>query len=108
MSLITALGLKKAVNNCPETLKRITEKIGSPEFEKAAFAYENDKADYILEKEMCRLLDAKDEYLHGGLEDYCKKFGINEDLSKLDNIRIILKISEHRDEIDRKLKFEGL
>lgn len=106
MSLITATGLKKAVNNCPGTLKEIAAKIDSPEFEKAAFAFDSNRADGILEEAVCRLLGG--DYLTGGLEDYCAKFGINEDLSKLDNIRIILKINEHRDKIDRILKSNGL
>ena len=106
MALMTQTRLTMAAYKCRSVLERLARKIPSDSLMDAVNRYDADAVDDILEKAMCRLLDTS--YLSLGLEQFCRKFGITEDLSSMDAIDRILLIDRYRDEIDRQLKNAGV
>ena len=106
MALMTQTRLTMATHNCRGILERLAQKIPSDSLMGAVNRYDSDAVDAILEKALCRLLET--DNLPWGLEQFCRKFGITEDLAAMDAIDRILLIDSHRDEIDRQLKNAGV
>lgn len=106
MALMTQTRLTMAAYNCRNILERLAQKIPSDSLMDAVNRYDSDAVDDILKKELCRLLET--DNLSWGLEQFCRKFGITEDLAAMDAIDRVLLIDRHRDEIDRQLKNAGV
>jgi len=116
MQLMTKTRLTMAVHNCPDALTRIAKKLVPPDtpnfneivdaFTDAFNRYDSDTVDEMLEESVRRYLGT--ESMFYGFEQYCRKFGIMDDLSEMDNIDRILLIDKHRDEINRQLRAAGL
>ena len=106
MALITQTRLTMAVQNCPNVLERLAQRLYSPTFKAAVERYDADAVNDILEEALRHCLDT--DSLPQGLEQYCRKFGITKDLSNLGNIARILLIDQYRDDIDQQLKKAGI
>ena len=63
-------------------------------------------ASCAVEEAVRRLLGT--DSLSQGLEEYCRRFGIEEDLSHMDNVERILLIDRCRERIDRQLRDAGV
>ena len=106
MALMTQTRLTMAAHNCRGILERLARKIPSTSLMDAVNRYDADAVDDILEEAVSRLLGTSN--LSFGLEQFCRRFGVTEDLSSMDAIDRILIIDSHRDEIDRQLKNAGV
>lgn len=106
MALMTATRLTKAVYSCPDVLERLAQRMPSTFLRDAVTRYDTNAVSSILEKEMCRLLGT--DNLSWGLQRFCQRFGIKDDLSLMDDIDRILLIDQHRQEIDETLKNAGV
>lgn len=101
MALMTKTRLTMAAHNCPGTLERLGRRLPAS-FADAVERYDADAVNDMLEEAVRRLLGT--DSLSQGLEEYCRRFGIEEDLSHMDNVERILLIDRCRERIDRQLR----
>ena len=97
------------LNNIARTLGRIFDGTGDNIEEKFIEGYKNynsKELNRLLEKGMTKVLGS-DAYGYE-LEQYLKKFGIEEDLSFKSDIEILKIVSKHKNEVKRILAQNGI
>lgn len=106
MALMTKTRLTMAAHNCSDTLEQLARRMPSAPLMDAVERYDADAVNDILEEAVCHLLGTRNLPL--GLERFCRRFGIENDLSQMDDVARILLIDQHREEIDQQLRDAGV
>jgi len=116
MSLFSKMRLDKAVNNCRSLLERVAQELRpaqdpehtakAEQFMAAVDRYDNAAVNDLIEEALQRYCHCSNSL--EGLERYCKKFGIDEDLLSMSEVNRILFIAGHKSQISERLEHEKL